>query len=144
MIETLNWLLSIIGAVLGVAGSLVLVAVVVLLISLVKKMPIGIKRFVSAAAAVLLAFTLFKGLAAESVYIFVGRSLVYGTMSIRFADFALAMSLFFIWACANALFVMQTRARFEGVSTPKLAFGHNEKKQSSPSFSLKVSSVLLQ
>lgn len=145
MLQSINWILSIVGAVLGIAGTLVLGACLLLVAALVKKLPLGIRSFISASAAVLVAFTLFRGLAVQSIYVFVGRSLISGGLGVKFADVALAVSsLLFMLEAGNLLILCTSRVRFEGVGAVKRASLSNDKKMSSPSFSLKVSSVLLQ
>ncbi len=143
MLEQLNWILNIISTILGAAGTLIVCGVLLFLFSLAKKLPSKIRQVVKAMVALFFTLALFRGLAEQMLYYLFGRSLqLYIVLNI--ADIVGAMGLIVLAVCTVNFLFHASKTRFEGVSTGKNYFIKRDKKSTSSSFSLKVSSVLLQ
>lgn len=134
-----------ISAVLGVAGALVLVATLAICAALVRRLPEGVKRFISAFTAGVFLFTVFGLITTNTLSFYLAKGLLLG-LSFRLVDFTLFAEAIWISICLTGILFLSgavsIRRLFPFVR--KKEYCHLQKKQSSPSFELKVSSVLLQ
>ncbi|MCQ2602749.1 MAG: hypothetical protein MJ193_02350 [Clostridia bacterium] len=143
MLQSLTWILNIISTILGAAGTLIVCGALVFLFSLAKKLPSKIRQIVKTTVALFFTLALFKGLAVQMLYYLFSRSMqLYIVFGI--ADIVGAMGMIVLSICAIGIFLPMGRVRFEGVSTGSNYFIKRDKKSTSSSFTLKVSSVLLQ
>ncbi len=146
MLNSISWLISVVCTVLGIAGTLVLGALVVLFAALLKKLPVGIRRFISATAAVIVTMTLFRVFALHNLAFLGMRQFIFCGVSLKSFDIVLVISaLLMVKVGGYALF--EKCAVSPAVVTPPSHFENycpSLKKQSSSSFLLKFSSVQIQ
>lgn len=139
-------ILNITNAVLGVAGTIVVLALLFVLGLAVKSLPTGLRRAVSALFAVAFAATFLTGIVWQALYVLASRSMLYAVLSLKFVGVSAVFGLF-LFSMDEFRYVLSLGKRslkglvFDEGKTSNFVKG---KKSSSSSFELKVSSVLLQ
>ena len=145
MLDMITVIIGVVGALLGIAGSLLVVGGTLLLVALIKKLPAGFRAVVSATAASVVAMTLLKHCAAEYMDVLLFKSVISASVVFGICGFYLILGSVVLGNWVKMLFASA------GVPTVQLLhadvpdrLSDNSKKNSSPSFVLKVSSVMLQ
>ncbi len=141
-----NVILNLTNAILGVAGTIVVLALLFVLGLVVRSLPTGLRRAVSALFAIAFATTFLTGIVWQALYVLASRSAFYAVLSLKFVGVSAVFGLF-LFSMDEFRYVLSLGKRslkglvFDEGKTSNFVKG---KKSSSSSFELKVSSVLLQ
>lgn len=141
-----DMILNLINAALGVAGTIVVLACLFILGIIIKTLPKRIRGVVSAIVAFTFVATFMTGLVWQALYVFASRSMIYALFSLKLVSVSAVFGLLLFSVNRIQLVLMSGRRFLDGLLFEKGKYSCfvREKKSSSSSFELKVSSVLLQ
>lgn len=144
MYDSLTWVVGILSTLIGIAGLFLLAFVFVLSFFAFKNIPNGYKKIISTMATIVVFLAFFGQLTAQNLIIFTYKSIFNIDLLIEMFDVTLLMTVF-IAIFSQSIFSQMEIAPCGKILTNSHFIMHfaNNKKLSSPSSSLKVSSVLL-
>lgn len=141
----MNVILNLTSTFLGIACAIAAIAILFLLGVLLKNLPNGVRRLLSAILASMVIATFLRGLAAQFLYVLSSKAMLTAVFSIKIVSVT-AMVGFLLYSANRFLwFVLNERRFLKGLSFCVNGFATfaRDKKSSSSLFELKTSSVLL-
>lgn len=134
------------STIVGVASTIILLAVLSVVGIIVKNLPKGIRRAVSTLFALMFVATFLTGIVWQALCVLTSRSMLYAVLSVKLVGISTVFGFIFFSAERVRYVLFKGRLFLNYLFFDKGTFSDfaKEKKSSSSSFELKVSSVLLQ
>lgn len=134
------------STIVGVASTIIVLAVLSVVGVIVKNLPTGIRRVISAVFALMFVATFLTGVVWQALYVLTSRSMLYAVLTLKFVSVSAVFGFILFSAERVRCVLVKGRLFLNYLFFGKGSYSSyaKEKKSSSSSFELKVSSVLLQ